>query len=427
MKIESIFSRNNRKFLVALVVIFLIAFVARSVVLRRTHPIVFTGDEPEYVALAKYLIKEGRFVTSDVISTLGQGGKTGDPTAFRSPLLPVFLAGHFLVFGENLLYPRISLVFFSSLICLLLGFIGWRTAGEKVGLLSAAIWAIYPTCLFSGYSSDRILTENIGTFFLVASFASIISFYGNLKIWKIISAGLFMGLAILSRGYLLFIFPLCVLFFLLYKNYQLPKKALIFFVLATSLVLGGWVLRNTIVMGKPLLSTQTEHFYLGNNLWARGSMNGDIFTLGWDAPQYRAILEKYPNAVEMSEIDRSEMWKKAALSSIEENPKQILWLLPRKTAVFWLPIQEWQYGFYKYHYLFALLLLFSVAAFYLKRKDEVLPAMILLSLPMLGIYVSVLLIYAHDRYRFPGEPFVIILGAIGFFGMLEYFGKKKAV
>ncbi len=413
--------------MVALVIIFLIAFVIRSVVIWQTHPINLIGDEPEYVSLAKYLINEGRFVTSDVISALGQGGKTGEPTAFRSPILPVFLAGHFLVFGENLLYPRISLIFFSSLTCLLLGFIGFRAGGEKVGLLSAAIWAIYPPCLFSLYSSDRILTENLGTFFLVASFAFIISFYENLKIWKIVSAGLFLGLAIFSRGYLLFIFPLCVLFFLLYKKYKLPKKAVIFFVLATSVLLSGWVLRNTIVMGKPLLSTQTEHFYLGNNLWARGSLNGDIFLLGWDAPQYRAIIEKYPNAVEMSEIDRSEMWKKAALSSIEENPKHFLWLLMRKTAVFWLPFQDWQFGFYKYHYLFALLLLFSIAAFYLKRKDEVLPVMILLSLPMLGIYISVLLIYAHDRYRFPGEPFVIILGAIGFFSMLEYFKKKEAV
>ncbi|HXG85340.1 MAG TPA: hypothetical protein VNI84_15065 [Pyrinomonadaceae bacterium] len=426
MKVKSIFSQTNRKFLVQLFGIFLIAFFIRGVVIWQTHPIEIERDEFEYTALAKLLVKEKKYVTSELIPWQGQGGKTGDPTAFRSPVLPAFLAGHFLVFGENLLYPRITLIFLSSLICILLGYIGFRLGGEKVGLLSAAIWAIYPPCIFSYYTADRILTESIGTFFLVASFAFIISFYRNLKIWTIILAGLFMGLAILTRGYLLFILPLCVLFFLLYKKYK-SLKVIIFFSLTASLVIGGWVLRNMIVMGKPVLSTQTEHFYLGNNLWARGSFNGDIFIAGWDTPQYKAVLEKYPNAPEMSEIERSEMWKEATLSSIKENPKHFLWLLPRKTAIFWLPMQSWEFGFYRYHYLFALLLLFSFIGFWLKRKDDVLPLMVLLSLPMLGIYISALLTYAFDRYRFPGETFIIILGVIGFFSMLEYFRKKKTV
>lgn len=426
MKIESIFSRENRKFLTLLVIIFLAAVAVRSVVIWQSHPIELGGDEPEYVALARYFVRQGEFVTSNLIPILGQGGKTGEATAFRSPVLPVFLAGHFLVFGENLIYPRISLVFISALMCLLLGFVGLRTDGEKVGLASAAVWAIYPSCLFSWYSSDRILTENLGTFFLVAAFAFIISFHRNLKLWKIIAAGLFMGLAVLSRGYLLFIFPMCVLFFLLSKKYRSPKT-LILFCLAVSVVLGGWVLRNTFVMGKSLLSTQTEHFYLGNNLWARGSFNGDIFTLGWDAPQYRAVLEKYPNALEMSEIERSEMWKKLAVSSVVENPKHFLWLLPRKTAIFWLPLQDWQIGFYKYHYLFALLLALAVAGFWLKRKNDVLPLMVLLALPMLGIYIATLLLYAYDRYRFTGEPFVVVLGVIGFFALVKYFKERKGL
>lgn len=111
--------------------IFLVAFVIRGVVLWQTHPMVIYRDEPEYVSLAQYLIKTGSFVSGDFIPTTGQSGKTGDPTAFRSPVLPVFLAGHFLVFGEDLLYPRISLIFLSSLTGFLLEFIGFRLGRDS--------------------------------------------------------------------------------------------------------------------------------------------------------------------------------------------------------------------------------------------------------------------------------------------------------
>ena len=79
------------------VVIALCALVLRGTwVTQRTRPL--GGDEPAYHALAVHLLKGEGFVT-----------ESGQPTAFRTPGLPLFLCALYSVVGEDDTRARIVL------------------------------------------------------------------------------------------------------------------------------------------------------------------------------------------------------------------------------------------------------------------------------------------------------------------------------
>jgi Dolichyl-phosphate-mannose-protein mannosyltransferase len=404
--------RDARKFILCLVLIFIGALAIRGLVLWRSSPISFRGDELEYVSLAETLLKEGRFVTTERKAIVFQGGKPGEPTAFRSPALPLFLAAHYKIFGHSHVFPRLTLIFLSSTICIFLAVIGRCAGYAHAGLLASALWAVNPPSVVGDYSSDRLCSENLGVFFLTGGFTALTLFYLKPGLRRITVAGLFLGIAVLSRGYLLFVLPVCAVFIYLFTSVR-RWLYLSLFTLIISLVVGGWATRNLYVMGKPMLSTATDHFYVGNNLWARGSFNGDFNTLGYDAPQIKVIKDRYPNMNEMSEIELSEMWSREAVRSITSNPRRFAWLLMRKSLVFWGPFQYWSYGAYKKPYLFSFMLIFALFAVIRSRDRHTRRLVMLFSIPAISVFGAELLTYASDRHRFVTEPCIFFLGAIG--------------
>ncbi|MGE0132758.1 MAG: glycosyltransferase family 39 protein [Blastocatellales bacterium] len=409
---EGVSVPGQPKFLLAALLVFLVAVALRGFNLWYSTPIVLGGDEPEYVGLAENLIREGRFVSSKKIQVIFQGGRPGEPTAYRSPVLPFFLAIHYKLFGSSHTWPRLSLILLSSAVCLFLAFMGKLIGNPSAGLLASTLWAINPPSVFGDYSSDRLYSEALSTFLLTGAFMFLALFYARPVQRHVVMSALFLGLAILSRGYLLFALPLCMCWLFFFPAGRRWRTLLLFTVI-TSTVVGLWVYRNWAVMGKPLLSTQTEAFYLGNNLWARGSFNGDIFTQGYGAPQFRIIKERYPHVMEMSEIERSEMWTREAIRSIRDYPKHFLWLLMRKTLIFWGPFQHWSFGWYRWHYLFSLLLPFAIYASVRKQSGDSIRFTLLLLIPIVAVFFAALITYGFDRYRFMIEPFVFLLGAIG--------------
>ncbi|MGH2553921.1 MAG: ArnT family glycosyltransferase [Chitinophagaceae bacterium] len=323
------------------------------------------------------------------------------------------------MFGENLLPPRITLILLSSLCCVLIALTGRMYFNARAGILGAFIWAIYPTAILSWYSSDRLLTEGLGIFFLLASFYFLAKLFRQYSLKGIIMSSLLLGLAILTRGYLALILPLVVGFIFFFGHEKRFKTAFLYG-LITTFVLGIWVARNYFVMGKAILSTQTDSFYWGNNEYARGSMYGDVFTLEpWTAPQVQKLVQKYPGIKDYSEVQLSEVWMREGFGYLKEHPKRALWLFGRKTAIYLLPTQFWSVGIYKINYFYLLLLPVTFFVFWrVKNKKEY----FLILLPFIGVWISSLLTFSIDRYRFTVEPFIIIIGS---FGLLEFISVIK--
>jgi hypothetical protein len=179
-------------------------------------------------------------------------------------------------------------------------------------------------------------------------------------------------------------------------------------------------------MGTPVLFTQSDQLYLGNNAWARGSFNGDVFTLKVDAPQFQHLVARHPNFMEMSEVERSKMFSQEAWNAIKEDPKHFAWLLLRKTFLFMLPMQYWDYhGWYRYNYVYFLFFVLAAACVFLRIKNLANERyIILLLIPILAVFITTLIIYAFDRYRFVIEPFYLLLGAYGAALLFNKFGKR---
>lgn len=401
------------------IVITILAFAVRASVLWASVPVELRGgDEPEYAALGKAMLAEKSFVTSDFVQVVFQGGKPGEATAFRSPVLPFFIAGHYAIFGENNVFPGISLILLASIVCVFLAVSGRMIANSAAGLTAAAIWAFYPPSVWSPYGADKFYPEGLSIFFLTGAVAFLLAGWRQYRWWKIAVAGALLGLAVLTRGYLVFTLPFLAVYLLL----LLPARrwqAVAVFTVVTSLFVGGWIVRNQIVIGRSTLSTQTDAFYFGNNAWARGSFNGDIHRLGWESPQTKPIKEKYPNVAEMSEVERSEMWAREGRTAIVENPAHFLWLMPRKLAIFFGPFQFWSVPWYQYHYIW--MLLFPLGIFFLLEKTDRQNKRQrwLLAVPFIAVAPGVILTFGFDRYRFPVEPLFIVLGAAGVISLAQ--------
>lgn len=395
--------------------IFLIAFALRLTKIWVATPFVPSNDEPEFVSLARGLADSGTYRHPPGIDNLGMGGQTGDPTAFRTPGLPVFLALHLRLLGPSLIYPRLTLVFLSALSCVLIALVGRRSFSPQVGLLASATWSLWPPTMLSGYAADRLFCENLGVFLLIASVLLFLEVSERSSSSWAFASGILLGLAVLTRGFFVLIVPFFLLACVCLTAPRVKRAQFAICILGgVFLTLGLWVGRNWVVLGRPLISTQTEGFYLGNNPWARGSFDGEFLVVGWNSPQLKRMEQRYPGFRQMGELERSDAWKTEARRCVTEDPVRFAWLLFRKTLIFWAPVQDWRYGPYRHHYALAMILpFFVIGAFCLARNPTT--SGIMLVGPILGVYLAALLTYSHDRYRFTIEPFIILIAAHGFF------------
>jgi 4-amino-4-deoxy-L-arabinose transferase-like glycosyltransferase len=392
-----------------LVLILVGAFAIRVGVMVKRSPMLFGGDEGEYVALARGLASSGEFRSTDFIQDIFQGGRPGDPTAYRSPVLPAFLAVHYMTFGDSQWIPRLVLVAISSLTCLLLALLGCGQGRCGAGLLAACAWAVWPPAVIGPYAADRFYPETLAVFFLVGHSVALVWSEHRKTDLPAAIGGLGLGLAVLTRGYLALLIPATVLSLAASRR---RRVALV--VAAFSIgVPASWVARNAIVMGVPVLSTQTDHFYLGNNRWARGSFNGDFFLLGRQSPQLQQVAEWYPGFWQMSELQRSRAWSGAAVRAALDDPARIGWLLCRKALVFMSPLQFWSVPGYPFHLAWIPAASLAAVALWDARSWRKMLQLWPLILPIGAVFAAVLATYAFDRYRFVIEPYVVLLAAYG--------------
>jgi 4-amino-4-deoxy-L-arabinose transferase-like glycosyltransferase len=369
------------------------------------------GDEPQYFSMGSYLAENWEF-RHTVINPVYQGGKNGELTAHRSPVLPAVLGATQMMFGSSLLAPRVLMVILGALTVLLIGLAGRAAGSPTTGLVAAGLWAVWPPAVLGGYSSDRLSQEGLGVFLLVLHFWLLLRALGSRHARDFALAGLVLGLAVLTRGYLLFAVPLLALF-LLWKAG--PRRLLLVgaFVATAAVPIGAWMLRNLNAVGKPVLSTQTEAFYLGNNAWARGSYDGEINRTAERSPQLVPLVKKYPNFWQMTEVERSQVWTREGLDFLLADLPRAFWLMARKTAIFFSPLQVWSVPGYRHHWGWVLMLLLLPAGILDLRRQGRTDVAWLSGLLVLSTYIAVLMTYAMDRYRYPIEPFVVLLGSFG--------------
>ncbi len=131
-------SPANRKFIFGIVVA--AAILRVGTVALFNPPLI--SDDKDYDAIARSLAH-------------GDGFKLdGNPTAYRLPAYPLLLAASYAVFGDSKTPIRMLQAIADVISCLLLFSIGKKMFSEKVGLLAAAILALFPIQVLYSFAFD---------------------------------------------------------------------------------------------------------------------------------------------------------------------------------------------------------------------------------------------------------------------------------
>ena len=350
----------------------------------------------EYEELASNLLSGKGFILEDGMAFRNMGGRnvdrpTGLPTAFRTPGFPFILAGIHRVAGHDHALARRALTVASSLTApVLFGLCLILFGRTHVALLAGLAWALLPT---SRMLAGALLGEASAALLLTGAMAIAVFSERRQSVLAAGSAGLILGSAVLTRGFLLPVILAVPAWFVSRRSARLAVIALA----AAVAPLGAWVARNAIVLGMPVLSTQTQEvIWQGNNAWARGSWPGDA------SPQRAYLLWKYPDLDRLDEVGYSRMLGREAFREFIGHPRRIAWLVPRKLLIFFTPISylgiDWMYLF-----------LLPFAAFggrYLWTRPELRSTLLFLCLPIVGVLAICVFTFSDVRFSAPsGSPY----------------------
>ena len=231
------------------------------------------GDSPRYMLLAKNLVEHG---------TLSFGGSSPfQPTNFRTPGYPLFLALIYLIF-----HSFIPAIFFGALISAfaapLVYLIAKEVFEERIAFVAGILAAIEPMGLFLGVS---ILTEGVFTAVLLLAVYFFVRYLKAGSGTCLFSSSALLALATLIRPVMFYFWPFAILF-ILYREHifgqRLVLKKIFVFIIIFFLVLSPWLIRNKIVV----------------NSWQITSLQGYIFFID----HYGAVLRYLGEAGPLSDV-----------------------------------------------------------------------------------------------------------------------------
>ena len=184
-----------------------------------------------------------------------------EPDAYRTPGYPLFLAFCFGVFGKSLHFAVLLQILLSVVCILLVYLLGYELFDRKTGLIAALFLAIDPGSI--SYSLF-VLSETLFSFLLILSVYFFIKSEKARAELRSALAGLFVGLATLTRPIAQFFAAIPFLFWVLKGSKEGIKRGLLF-LLFFVLTLTPWLYRNQRVFKRPFLSIISSYNLLFYN------------------------------------------------------------------------------------------------------------------------------------------------------------------
>jgi 4-amino-4-deoxy-L-arabinose transferase-like glycosyltransferase len=231
-----------------------------------------------YYRNAAESIAEGRPFRADIPFVAPSG--VGLPEADHPPLTALVLAPVALFTGDSELPMRFTVALAGVAAVVLIGLLGAQIAGRRVGVIAAAIAAVYPNL----WVNDGLVMSE--TFAVLGTAAVLLFVYRFIRQPTLINAalsGVMAGVAMLARGEELLLLPLLLLpVALMTKGVSWARRAQLagVMMLTVAVTIGPWVVFNLTRFEKPvLLSYDDAGVLLGANCFDTyaGSRIG-----GWD-------------------------------------------------------------------------------------------------------------------------------------------------
>ncbi len=346
------------------------------------------------------------------------GNIFGDTTYFRAPFYIFYLAGIYKLFGVSLWAVRLFSVIPGLLAIAITYLTGKEIYNKRTGLVAGLLHALFPIIY---YFESELLLDSLFMLFLQ------IGIYFFIKWWKdgspklVFYAGLFLGLASITRPTALVV-ALFIILIIMYLQ-KLKLKPLLLFSIGLFICIAPVFVRNIVVADDPVLiaSQGGINLYVGNNDAANGISAVLPAPLGfnWHIKQISYIAEK-DIGTKLSQSEISSYWTSKAIDWIFANPGQFIQLYFEKMyhnisnreisnnrylQVYFNKVNLLKYNKLSFGILFSLTILSLLIT---GRENKF--ALFLLGLIVLYILMTSLFFFS-SRFRLPLIPFYIILGS----------------
>jgi 4-amino-4-deoxy-L-arabinose transferase-like glycosyltransferase len=414
--------RTRPGFALWLGAIALVALVARLVYALAVAPdLPARGDTLLYHYLANGLADGTGYVRPFSVLLTG----SAEPTAAYPPLYPLYLSAFSAVGLDSLGAHRAVSCLLGPLAVVLIGLLGRRLAGERVGLVAALLAAVYPQLVMV---DGTVITEALYAPLIAAILLLAYRLLDRPGPWRAAALGAAVGLAVLSRSeaillVVLLVLPACLGAVRrhgpsdgrLRRAAPLAGAALA----ATVLVLAPWVVRNELTLGTPTLLTSNSGHTAAATVCDATFESGSPF-LGFARHQCALVG---PCASIADEARQAACQRDAAWRYMGDHLGRVPVVVAARVARLW-EVYRYQddlgYGELWSRsipvakaglVMYALLVLLAVPGLARLRRRRV--ALWPLLVPALLVTISAALTFGFSRYRLAAEIPLTVLAAVG--------------
>jgi 4-amino-4-deoxy-L-arabinose transferase-like glycosyltransferase/SAM-dependent methyltransferase len=281
--------------------IFLVGLILRLIWVFYTDTLPLGGDPSWYFGVARNLFEGKGYVADHLVYTETPINDT--PTAFWPPAYPVTLAAMWKITGFSLMTAKILNATLGALTIIFLYLLGTAIFHRKVGLASAALFAVFPNAIAW---LPLLFPEAMFILVFVMALWVLVGITPKSRRGALLVAaavGLLTGLAALTRGQGLVLAPVAALFWLSRDGWRPAMRQCLLLVLGASLLIAPWTVRNWVVLDSPIListnagvSARTGHApdSTGTSMWTSDPVrdsSGELFTAEQSAydPEWEVV------------------------------------------------------------------------------------------------------------------------------------------
>jgi 4-amino-4-deoxy-L-arabinose transferase-like glycosyltransferase len=389
----------------------LAALAAAGLVLRVGYTLLIgrhspgVGDFFYYHGIAG-LIADGRGFVDPFLSTAAHPY----PSALHPPLWPLALAAASKLGAGSVLAHRLVGALVGTGTVVLLGLIGRRVAGERVGLLAAGIGACYPTLIAADGS---LMSETMYGLFVAAAVLLALRLIDRPSTAGAAALGAIVGLAALTRGEGVLLLPLLAAPVAWSGGRRGRPLRIVAAVAATALLIFPWAARNWITFDRPVLISTNDSTVVAGANCASVYAGRDIGF--W---HLNCVSRRRPG---LNEAEQAAIWRREGRRYAREHAGRLLavvmpvrvlrtWDLyqPRRQVTFaeGRSVRVTQAGTGVYYVLLVLAVLGAVT---LRHRRATL--LVLLSLAVL-VTLSSAASFGLPRFRQAAEISLVVLAAV---------------
>jgi Dolichyl-phosphate-mannose-protein mannosyltransferase len=374
------------------------ALAARLVyILAFTPHLTGQGDSRYYHELATLLGNGHGFVDPG----------NGTPTALHPPLFPLLLALPAWLGIDSWQAQRCVVALIGTGTVVMVGLLARRLAGNRAGLIGAAVAAAYPVLIAA---DGAVMSETLlGLLVASATFAA----YGQPSTRRAILLGALIGLAALTRGE-------AVLLLLLLLTWRKPRLAAI--ALASfAVLLAPWTIRNATTFDKPVLLSTNE-----GNLIAGANCNDTYY--GRDSGSW--ALRCVPSSLPEDESVAAAKFRRAGLDYAGDHVGRIPVVLAARlgrTFELYQPIRQAEHAEMRADGIeiagaVAWLLLVPLGVLGLRALPRRGP----LLAPFALVIAATLLGYGVPRFRHPADVVLAVLAGVALAGATSSVASRRS-